>query len=53
MTLDRPDLRVGMLGRTGCLCSDQLYVESVREPTGDLVLKGEQIGRVAVKTLCP
>ena len=42
-----------MLGRTRCLCSDQLYAESVREPAGDLVLNGEQIGRVAVETLCP
>jgi hypothetical protein len=42
-----------MLIRPGCLRSDQLDAERVREPARDLVLQREQIARVAGETLGP
>ena len=42
-----------MLGRPGCLGSDQLDADRVRDPAGDLVLQREQICGVAVEPLRP
>jgi hypothetical protein len=42
-----------MLGRPGCLRSDQLQVERVCNPASYLALQGEQINRVAVEPLGP
>ena len=41
--------RVGISGRPGGLCGDQLYVERIRDPACDLVLQGEQVGGLAIE----
>ena len=43
--------RIGMLGRPGGLDSNQLDAERVGKAARNLVLQGEQIGRVAVESL--
>ena len=44
---------LGMIGWSGRLHADELKVERVRDPTGDLVLQSEEVAEVAVETIRP